>query len=201
MKLEPAKAAVLVEILNAQSGVKPLEDKEAYKAKLAEVADLLNTKDGKAVGGIKKEVYDANKDNAELVAAAKAHLDKAKERAAKAASKETAAPKEPKLRSPEEEEASAKAIVAYMNAVTGKARITKEEDGKQVDDPEGFRTVANKSRKYIDHKKGGLLNEAPEGKKTPYERFKDFPGVVEACKAHRVHVKNKAKEAAGPEMA
>ena len=198
MKLSDKQAKTLVEILNAQSGAARMEDKEAYKAKLAEVAQFLNVdKANKPSGGIKNEVYNDNKDNKELVDAAKAHIAKAKARADKAVApkkpakaKAEKAPAKPKMRTPEEEKETAAAIVAYMMAVTGQKRI--EKDGKN--DPEGFRHVANKSRKYVDHKKGGLLNTAPEGKKTPWERFKGFPGVTEACKAHQAHVKAKAKD-------
>lgn len=196
MKLTDAQAKTLVEVLNAQSGVARMEDKEAYKAKLAEVGQFLNVgEDNKPSGGIKKEVFAENKDNKELVAAAKAHVDKAKTRAEKAVAKAEKAPAKPKMRTPEEEKETAVAIVAYMQAVTGQKRVTKTVDGKEVDDPEGFRHVANKSRKYIDHKKGGLLNTAPEGKTSPWERFKGFPGVKEAAKAHQGHIKAKSQEA------
>jgi len=187
MKLSAKQTATLIEVLNAQSGVSKIEDKDVYKAKLAEVADLLETKDGKISGGITAEVYKDNKDNADLAAAAKAHLAKAKERAEKAASKdqpEAKAPKAPKLATPEEEKERAEAIVAFINAVTNVKKL----------DPKDYSHAYNRSKKYLDFEGGGLLNSAPEGKTSPWDRFKDFPGVKDACKAHRTYVKNKAKE-------
>jgi hypothetical protein len=199
MKLEAAKLATLVEVLNAQSGVKPIEDKEAYKAKLAEVSDLLASKDGKFTGGVTKEVYADNKDSAELVEASRAHLNKGKERAAKAAEKAAApkkeakakapkAPKASKEATPEQEAARGKAIVDFVNAVTGVKKLSKEE----------YNAAYNRAKKYLDFEKGGILNTAPEGKKTPWERFKGFEGVEEAGKAHRAYVKAKAKTAPEP---
>jgi len=207
MKLTPEKASALVAILDAQSGVKKIDDKDAYKAQLAEVADLLNSKtEGEKTlftGGVVAEVYKDNKDNAELVRASKAHLAKAKDRADKAAEKAQAksapAPKKGTPRTPEQEAKSATAIVDYCNAVAGVKRITKVVDGKEVNDPAGFRAASIAVQKYIDHKNGGLLNTAPEGKKSPWERFSSFPGVKEACKAHKKALKDKAK--AAPEMA
>jgi hypothetical protein len=194
MKMTDAQAKTLVEVLNAQSGVARIADKEAYTAKLAEVKDFLNVDaEGKPSGGIKKEAYEGA--SKEVKEAAKAHSDKAKARAEKAAEKAAKGPAKPKLRTPEEEQETAVALVSYMQAVSGQKRVTKEVDGKEIDDPEGFRHVANKSRKYIDHKKGGLLNTAPEGKTSPWDRFKGFPGVKEAAKAHQAHLKAKGKDA------
>jgi effector-binding domain-containing protein len=191
MKLTNKQAKTLIAVLNAQSKVTPIDDKEKYNSMKAEVASFLQVKDGKAVGGITAEVYKDNKDNAELVEAAKVHLETAKARAEKAKAK--AAPKKEKTASKEtktskvptekEEAGRAKAIVAFINAVTNVKKLPQEEYSKAY----------NKAKKYLDFKKGGLVNEAAEGKKTPYERFKAFPGVLEAAKAHKAYVKNKAK--------
>jgi hypothetical protein len=188
MKLTNKQAKTLIAVLNAQSKVTPIDDKEKYNAMKAEVANFLQVKDGKATGGITAEVYKDNKDNAELVEAAKIHLETAKARAEKAQAKKTA-PKEKKSTkeanapTAQEEAARAVAIVAFINAVTNVKKLPQEEYSKAY----------NKAKKYLDFEKGGLVNEAAEGKKTPYERFKDFPGVLEAAKAHRAYVKNKAK--------
>jgi hypothetical protein len=202
MKLSKNQITTLIEVLNGQSGVKPIEDKEAYSEKLAEVADFLNTKNGKAIGGITAEVYKDNKEVKELVQAAKAHLEKAKERQSKTKepkAKEAKATKEPKAKSakapkaasPDEEKARAKAIVSFINAVTGVKKL----------DAAAYSNAYNRSKKYLDFKKGGLLDTAPEGKKSPWERFKDFPGVKDAAKAHRNYVKNKAKNTPDQDMA
>lgn len=207
MKLTDTQAKTLVEVLNAQNGVARMEA-EPYKAKLAEVGQFMNVgEDKKPSGGITKEVYAANKENKELVEAAKLHVEKAKARADKAVAKATAEPKS-KQRTPEQEIETAQAILAYFNAVTGKERISKEVDGKSVNDPEGFRHVANKSRKYVDHKAGGLLNTAAEGKTAPLARFTGKDSVVPAelrealvtaAKGHRKHVKEQAKSKDTPE--
>lgn len=204
MKLTDNQAKTLVEVLNAQSGVARIENKEEYQTKLVEVGPFLNVDaKNKPTGGIKKEVYADNKDNKELIEADKAHAEKGKARAEKAAGKAEKAPAKSKLRTPEEEKETATCIVAYMQAVTGQKLITKTVEGKEEKDPEGFHHVANKSRKYIDHKNGGLLNTAPKGKTTPQDRFKGFPGVKEACKAHQAHIQAKAKAKAqeAPAMA
>jgi len=195
MKLTDKQAKTLIAVLNAQSGVTPIDDKEKYNSMKAEVASFLQVKDGKATGGITSEVYKDNKDNADLVEAAKTHLEKAKERAEKAQakaspSKEKNSSKEPKAPTAEEEAARAMAIVAFINAVTGVKKLEQTEYSKAY----------NKAKKYLDFEKGGLVNEAAEGKKTSYERFKDFPGVLEAAKAHRAYVKDKAKVKEAVEM-
>lgn len=207
MKLSKKQISTLIEVLNGQSGVKPIEDKESYSAKLSEVAEFLNTKNGKAIGGITAEVYKDNKDVKELVQAAKAHLDKAKSREEKAqnkpkttkttkttkatkTAKEVKAPKSSSA-SPDEEKARAKAIVAFINAVTGVKKLDAAE----------YSNAYNRSKKYLDFKKGGLLDTAPEGKKSPWDRFKDFPGVKEAAKSHRTYVKNKSKNDPTQEIA
>jgi hypothetical protein len=207
MKLSKKQITTLVEVLNGQSGVKPIEDKEVYNEKLAEVAEFLNTKGGKAIGGITAEVYKDNKEVKELVQAAKAHLDRAKERETKAANKSKTpkvtkitlkadskvekTPKGAKSASPEEEGARAKAIVGFINAVTGVKKLDAAE----------YSNAYNRSKKYLDFKKGGLLDTAPEGKKSPWDRFKDFPGVKDAAKAHRTYVKNKVKASPDQDMA
>lgn len=186
MKLNAKDAKDLIAVLNAQSGVAKIADKDEYKAKLDRVGKFLNTKDGKAVGGVTKEVYDANKDNKELVDAAKAHQTKAKERAAKTkdapAAKAPAAKKAakaapakeskeaaPKQRTPEQEAETAKAYVAYAKAVTTKAKTGKDSLSK-----EEFAKVEIATRKH----------RAPEGGLKPdaYKRFGGFPGVKEAAK-------------------
>jgi hypothetical protein len=180
MKLTPEKSATLIEVLKAQSGEGRIADKDAYKAKLADVEDLLDSEKG----GVTKEVYNDNKDNVELVEAAKAHVAARKDRDAKAAAK-TAEKAEPKKkgepRTPEQEEASAKKIVAYLNAVSGKGERLSKEDARAFE-------IA--TRNYRDKEKGGLTEKA-------YERFKGFPGVTEASKAHRAFVK---KEKSSPSM-
>lgn len=199
MKLSKTQITTLIEVLNGQSGVKPIEDKQAYSEKLAQVAEFLNTKEGKATGGITTEVYKDNKEVKELVQAAKAHLDKAKERE----NKKDKAPKTAKLAkadkpakvnkaaSPEEEKSRAKAIVSFVNAITGVKKLEAAE----------YSNAYNRSKKYLDFKKGGLLSTAPEGKKSPWDRFKDYPGVKEAAKAHRTHVKTKDKTSPDQNMA
>jgi hypothetical protein len=195
MKLDKKTIDKIITVLNAQSGVEKMEDKEKYNALKSEVAEFLQTKDGRATGGIIAEVYKDNKDNAELVEASKIHLEKAKARAEKAATK-AASPKakkttkESKAPSEKEEQERAKAIVSFVNAVTGIKKLDKE----------AYSKAYNKAKKYLDFKKGGLVNEAAEGKKTPYERFKDFPGVLDAAKAHRSYVKDKAKAKEAIEM-
>jgi hypothetical protein len=199
MKLSKNQITTLVDVLNAQSGVKPIEDKESYNEKLSQVAEFLNTKGGKTIGGITAEIYKDNKEVKELVVAAKAHLDKAKEREEKAKTKPTKevkaskqkTEKSPKVASPQEEKARAKAIVGFINAVTGVKKLDAAE----------YSNAYNRSKKYLDFKKGGLLATAPEGKKSPWERFKDFPGVKDAAKAHREYVKNKSKDAPSQDMA
>lgn len=204
MKLSKNQINTLIEVLNGQSGVKPIEDKEAYAEKLAEVSEFLNTKNGKATGGITADVYKDNKEVKELVQAAKAHLDKAKAREEKAKAKEggekapktqkaakTKEAKAPKLASPEEEKARAEAIVSFINAVTGVKKLEAAQ----------YSNAYNRSKKYLDFKKGGLLDKAPEGKTSPWDRFKDFPGVKEAAKAHRAYVKNKVKTTPDQDMA
>lgn len=174
-KLTPEKAVTLIEVLNAQSGKARMADKEVYKAKLAEVADLVD----KDKGGITADVYSANKDNAELVEAAKAHkvANKARAQAVKdKADKPT--PEKGAQRTPEQEENSAKAIVAFMNAKAGVAKIEKTQEYMKVE-------VA--SRNYVDREKGGL-------KAAAYDRFKGFPGVKEASKAHREYFKKELKK-------
>lgn len=201
MKLSKDQISTLIDVLNGQSGVKPIEDKETYAEKLAEVSEFLNTKNGKATGGITAEVYKDNKEVKELVQAAKAHLDKAKTREQKAKSKEVVdkAPKaskakdtkSPKLATPEEEQARAEAIVGFINAVTGVKKL----------DAAQYSNAYNRSKKYLDFKKGGLLDTAPEGKTSAWDRFKDFQGVKEAAKAHRTYVKNKVKNTPDQDMA
>jgi hypothetical protein len=194
MKLTSKQSNTLIAVLNAQSGVTPIDDKEKYNEMKAEVASFLQVKDGRATGGITAEVYKDNKDNAELVGAAKTHLEKAKERAEKAqskpASKDKTTSKDPKGPTAEEEAARAVAIVAFINAVTNVKKLPQEEYSKAY----------NKAKKYLDFEKGGLVNEAAEGKKTPYERFKDFPGVLEAAKAHKAYVKEKSKSKEAVEL-
>lgn len=194
MKLTSKQSNTLIAVLNAQSEVAPIDDKEKYNEMKAEVASFLQVKDGRATGGITAEVYKDNRDNAELVEAAKTHLEKAKQRAEKAqtksATKETNASKDAKGPTAEEEVARAVAIVAFINAVTNVKKLPQDEYSKAY----------NKAKKYLDFEKGGLVNEPAEGKKTPYERFKDFPGVLEAAKAHRVYVKDKSKVKEAVEM-
>lgn len=197
MKLSKTQIITLVEVLNGQSGVKPIEDKQAYGEKLAEVAEFLNTKNGKASGGITAEVYKDNKEVKELVQAAKAHLEKAKQRETKTQDKPktktkvSTEKKVPKVAGPEEEKARAKAIVAFINAVTGVKKLDAAE----------YSNAYNRSKKYLDFKNGGLLSTAPEGKKSPWDRFKDHSGVKDAAKAHRTYVKNKTKNTPDQDMA
>jgi hypothetical protein len=199
MKLSKNQISTLIEVLNGQSGVKPIEDKEAYNTKFALIAEFLNTKNGKAVGGITAEVYKDNKDIKELVQAAKTHLEKAQQRDKKNQTKAQGKPKAkaekaekaPKKASADEEKARAKAIVSFINAITGVKKL----------DPAEYSNSYNRSKKYLDFKKGGLLSTAPEGKTSPWDRFKDFPGVKDAAKAHRNYVKTKGKNTPDQDMA
>jgi hypothetical protein len=190
MKLTPEKAATLTEVLKAMANPKEhgIKDKDAYKAKKAEVIDCINTDEkGVPTGGIKAEVWKDNQDNKELVAAAKDHLAAAKERAKnpKPATAEKPAGAEDKQRTPEEEKESAECIVAYMNAVSGKS--------PRIEDAAQYKHVRAKAINYIDPEKGGL-------KSKHWDRFKGFPGVEEACKAHRAYIKTRPKKVEGPQM-
>jgi hypothetical protein len=49
MKLTNKQSKTLIAVLNAQSGVTPIDDKEKYNEMKAEVASFLQVKDGKAM--------------------------------------------------------------------------------------------------------------------------------------------------------
>lgn len=78
----------------------------------------------------------------------------------------------------------AKAIIDFVNAITGAKKLTK---GK-------YQEAYNIAKTQLDFKKGGLLNKSKNGEETPYEIFKDFPDVLKAAKAHKAYLKAKDKE-------
>jgi hypothetical protein len=84
----------------------------------------------------------------------------------------------------ESEEKSAKAIVDFVNAITGVKKLTK---GK-------YQEAYNLAKTQLDFKKGGLLNKSKNGEETAYEKFKDLPDVLKAAKAHKAYIKEKASQ-------
>ena len=182
-KLTKALATDLVDVLNAQSGAKRIDDTAVYNAKLKKVGDFLNVaEDGTPNGGVKQEVLDANPANKELAKASADHLEKGEARIAKKAAKEVAKEAKKEKPAPTDKEYAA-AIVRFVKAITKVERIPEEE----------YATVSGLAMNFLDHKKGGIKNTAAKGKKTPWERFKGEPGVKEAGEAHIAHIKTKKK--------
>jgi hypothetical protein len=198
MKLSPTQTQTLVEVLNAQTGKTPINEKEVYKAKVAEVIDFLETKkvvgkDGNEkvvyTGGIKKEVYRENKENTELVEAAKNHLDAAKKRSGPK-------PPTPAQEAPETDiKTLAEDVVRYLKAKTeylktGNKPLSAEEEP----------ILRNKVGRLLDKVKGGLSNEPMKkfGGKSPWQVMKNEPGVKDACLDHQ-GVKSPKKAATQPE--
>lgn len=184
MKISEENANVLIDVLNAQSGVRKIDDQEVYNTKVAQVRQFLITRNGAYTGGIKAEIYETNQNNRDLVAAAKAHKKKAKDKKIKAQKRVASTHKvnsEATQLDPDLKKEKASLIVRYLKA------ITSSNPKDKISDPTEFRIIANKSLTYIDHTKGGL-------KQKFYDEFKMYPKVKETCKAHKKWVDLKNQE-------
>lgn len=194
MKLTPELSQTLIDVLNAQSLVKPIDNPEEYKQKRNAVEDLLNSttgvdKTGKPkriyTGGIKKEVYLANKENTPLIQAAESHLQAAQARSAK---KKEEAPR-PSAKEPALEEV-AKNVVKYLDA-----KIKWHTEGIKTLEATEARTLKNKVARLLDPAKGGLSNEPSKtfAGVSPWKALKDFPLIAETCAAHQAALKTPPK--------
>jgi hypothetical protein len=188
MKLTPEHAQTLTEILNAQANIKELPEAE-YKEKRKLVEQYLNSrtgtgKDGQPrvyyTGGIKKEVYQDNKDNLELKTAAENHLKVAQNRK----------PQTSRSKPSFSHEEAANNVVKYLEAKT----LWHKEGIKQLETTEA-RNLKNKISRWLDTKKGGLSNSPSPSfdGKSPWQALQNFPKVKEACKAHQEALKNPPK--------
>jgi hypothetical protein len=194
MKLNPEQIQTLIDVLNAQSQIKKIENPEEYKQKREAVEAFLNStigedKNGKKkifyTGGIKKEIYTANKENAALTQAAELHMKAAQERPHK---KKTDNPVLAATTTPHEE--IARNVVKYLEA-----KITWHKEGVKTLEAAESRTLKNKVARLLDSQKGGLSNEPSKtfGGASPWKTLKDFPQVAETCAAHQDALKTAPK--------
>jgi len=201
MKLSPELTQDLIEILNAQSKIKKIEDTKEYELKLKRILHLMNTKTGidktatgkkkglertYCTGGIQKEVYTANKTNKTLIQAAEAHLAAAEIKREKAKKSTKNSNPAPSLK-----EIAAK-VVKYLDAKT----LFHLEGSESIEKVE-YRTLRNQVGRLLDLKTGGLSNSDDPSKSlggvSAWKALKDFPGVEASCLAHQKALKNPPK--------
>lgn len=194
MKLTPELSQTLIDVLLAQCLLKPIENPEEYKQKREAVDTFLNSttgvdKNGKPkkiyTGGVKKEIYTANKENSALIQAAESHLKAGQERASR---KKEDAPT-PTTKTPPLEEI-AKNVVRYLEA-----KIKWHTEGIRTLETTEARTLKNKVARLLDPTKGGLSNEPSKafGGDSPWRTLKDFPQIAETCAAHQTALKTPPK--------
>ena len=175
MKIDKTKEKTLLKVLLAKTDDKKRLDEKEFKELNSQVSEFFD----KERGGLTKDAYDAFKDNEQIVAAAKEHQKRWKERGALGTKADQ---KDPHKRGDKptgsvgnelEED-----VYTFLVAVTDKSkRLEKDVYSK----------LKEKVGKYMDKESGGLNEEG-------WEKFKGNKKIAEVAKEARKAKGTKPKE-------